>query len=74
MDKMTPTCSLDAVLFASPHPEALAEFHQHGFELEPPKWHREDHLGLNLANTYLGFDRVKRIRRNRADQCPSGLG
>lgn len=50
---------LDAVLFASPNPEALAEFYQHGFELEPPKFHGDDHLGLNLSNTYLGFDRAK---------------
>jgi hypothetical protein len=33
-----PTCSLDAVSFASPHPETLAEFYQHGFELGAPKW------------------------------------
>ena len=50
---------LDAVLIASPRPEALAEFYQRGFELEPPKIHGENHLGLSLANTYLGFDRVE---------------
>jgi predicted enzyme related to lactoylglutathione lyase len=54
-----PASRVDAILFASPNPEALAEFYQHGFELEPPKWHGEDHLGLNLWNTYLGFDRAK---------------
>jgi predicted enzyme related to lactoylglutathione lyase len=54
-----PTCCLDAVLFASPHPETLAEFYQHGFELGAPKWYDEDHLGFNLSNTYLGFDRSK---------------
>ena len=59
MEPRLPASLLDAVLFASPNPEALAEFYQHGFELEPPKWHGEDHLGLNLANTYLGFDRAK---------------
>ena len=59
MEPQMPAIRLDAVLLASPHPEALAEFYQHGFELEPPKWHGEDHLGLNLSNTYLGFDRAK---------------
>ena len=59
MEQHTPTIILDAVLFASPHPETLAEFYQHALELGPPKWHGEDHLGLNLSNTYLGFDRVQ---------------
>lgn len=49
---------LDAVLFASPHPEALAAFYQHGFGLEPPTRQGPDHLGFALSNTYLGFDRV----------------
>jgi predicted enzyme related to lactoylglutathione lyase len=59
MEPRPPASRLDAVLLASPNPEALAAFYQHGFELEPPKWHGEDHLGLNLSNTYLGFDRMK---------------
>ena len=59
MEQRLPATRLDAVLFASPNPEALAEFYQRGFELDPPKWHGEDHLGLNLSNTYLGFDRIK---------------
>ncbi|OGO26854.1 MAG: hypothetical protein A2136_04195 [Chloroflexi bacterium RBG_16_54_11] len=58
MEQHIPTSRLDAVLFASPNPEALAEFYRQGFELEPPKWHGADHLGFNLSNTYLGFDRV----------------
>lgn len=61
MEQRPPASRLDAVLFVSPNPEALAEFYQHGFELEPPKRHGDDHLGLNLANTYLGFDRMKEI-------------
>ena len=58
MTPSTPAVRLDAVLIASSHPEALAEFYQRGFELELPKVHGESHLGLGLANTYLGFDRV----------------
>ena len=59
IEKHTPTTRLDAVLFASPDRAALAGFYQQGFELEAPRWHGEDHLGLNLSNTYLGFDRIK---------------
>jgi predicted enzyme related to lactoylglutathione lyase len=59
MEQYPPTVCLDAVLFASPHPESLAAFYQQGFELEPPRYHGADHLGLNLVNLYLGFDRTK---------------
>jgi predicted enzyme related to lactoylglutathione lyase len=59
MTKQSTTIRLDAVLIASPHPEALAEFYQRGFKLQPPTHYSEDHLGLNLANSYLGFDRLK---------------
>jgi predicted enzyme related to lactoylglutathione lyase len=59
MQQHTPMISLDAVLFASPHPETLAEFYQLAFELGPPRWHGDNHLGLNLSNTYLGFDRTQ---------------
>lgn len=59
MEGHNPAVSLDAILFASPHPETLAEFYQLAFELESPKWFGADHLGMNLANTYLGFDRAQ---------------
>lgn len=59
MERDRTSCSLDAVLFASARPEALAEFYEKGFGLAPAKWHGENHLGLNLSNTYLGFDRVE---------------
>ena len=50
---------LEAVLIASSDPESLAAFYEKGFELAPPKWNAGDHLGFNLSNTYLGFDRVQ---------------
>ena len=50
---------LDAVLLESTNPEALAEFYRKAFDLDEPKYNGDDHLGMNLANTYLGFDRVK---------------
>ncbi len=51
MERERSSCSLDAVLIASPRPEALAEFYERGFGLAPPKWQGTDHLGLNLPNT-----------------------
>jgi predicted enzyme related to lactoylglutathione lyase len=59
MEQNNPGCSLEAVLFTSSDPETLAAFYEKGFELAAPKWHGPDHLGLNLPNTYLGFDRVQ---------------
>lgn len=55
-----PKVLLEAVLIESTDPEKLASFYQKGFELEPPKYSGPDHLGVNLANTYLGFERLKR--------------
>lgn len=49
---------LDAVLLQSTRPEKLAEFYRRAFGLGPVRSHGPDHLGLALANTYLGFDRV----------------
>ena len=59
MEQHMPASRVDAVLFTSPDPEALATFYQQGLELEPPKRHGQDHLGLNLSNTYLGFERAR---------------
>ncbi|MCI0553115.1 MAG: hypothetical protein L0287_19380 [Anaerolineae bacterium] len=58
MEERMPASRLDAILITSAHPESLAEFYQKGFELEEPRLHGPDHLGLNLSNTYLGFDRT----------------
>jgi len=66
MTQPAPAVRLDALLIHSPRPEALAEFYQRAFELEPPKHHSEKHLGLDLANTYLGFDRVEEARGNES--------
>lgn len=59
MEQTTSISKLEAVLIASSDPESLAAFYEKGFELSPPKWNGDDHLGFNLSNTYLGFDRVQ---------------
>jgi predicted enzyme related to lactoylglutathione lyase len=58
MQSSKSTITVDAILIASPKPEKLAEFYQKGFRLEPYRRFGEDHVGLNLQNTYLGFDRI----------------
>jgi predicted enzyme related to lactoylglutathione lyase len=59
MGAPSPSVRLDAILIETTRPEALANFYRDGFELEPPKYYNEGHLGINLSNTYLGFDRVE---------------
>lgn len=49
---------LDAVLIQTHQPETLADFYQKSLGLESPRLYSADHLGMHLANTYLGFDRV----------------
>ncbi len=36
----------------------LAEFYQHGLQLQNPKAQGDKHLGFQLPNVYLGFDEV----------------
>lgn len=49
---------LEAVLIETARPETLAEFYRSAFDLEEPRNSGPDHLGMDLENTYLGFDRV----------------
>jgi predicted enzyme related to lactoylglutathione lyase len=56
---------LDAVLIQTHQPELLAAFYQKSLGLDPPRLYSEDHLGMHLANTYLGFDRVKESAPNQ---------
>lgn len=49
---------LDAILLEATDPEALALFYRQAFDLPEPVYFGPDHLGIDLENTYLGFDRV----------------
>jgi predicted enzyme related to lactoylglutathione lyase len=51
--------TIDAILIESTQPEELAEFYRQGFRLGEPHSSGEDHLGFQLDNIYLGFNRVK---------------
>jgi len=57
--KKTPVICLESILIKSTHPEELAIFYQRGFNLGPPKTAGEDLLGFQVADIYLGFERVR---------------
>ena len=48
-----------AVTFATHDPERLSEWYQQAFHFPAAKWETKDHVGLQLNNLYLGFDRIK---------------
>jgi len=48
-----------AVTIATNDPEFLSGFYQQAFNLPAMKWEGKDHVGVQLNNLYLGFDRVK---------------
>lgn len=58
MSDNQPKLRLEAVLIETTRPEILAEFYRQAFDLEAPQAYGPDHLGMELENTYLGFDRV----------------
>ena len=50
---------VQSVTFASKNPEELAGFYQQAFNIPVAKKLDKDHLGIQLENLYLGFDRIK---------------
>lgn len=50
---------IQAITFATHDPEALSEFYQRAFGFPAARWEGKDHLGLQMENIYLGFDRMK---------------
>ena len=53
-----PKVGVEAILFKSSDPQALAEFYQLGFGFPAPRAQGDDHAGMMCGNTYLGFDRA----------------
>ncbi len=66
--KIIQNLRVQAVTFASKDPERLAGFYQQAFNIPAAKWIGKDHLGIQLENLYLGFDRIKK----EADPGPGG--
>lgn len=50
---------VQAVTFATNRPEELAGFYQQALNIPVAKQLDKDHLGVQLENMYLGFDRIK---------------
>ena len=50
---------VQSVTFATKNPEELAGFYQQAFNIPVAKKEGKDHLGIQLENLYLGFDRIK---------------
>ncbi len=55
---MQESVRIDAILFETARPEELARFYAEAFGFEEPRSQGDDHVGVQAANTYLGFDRL----------------
>ena len=56
---------IQAITFATDNPEHLSSFYQEAFNLPAMKWEGKDHVGVQVGNMYLGFDRIKeKIKEN----------
>lgn len=69
MPSNSPAIRVEALLIQSARPEFLAGFYHQGFQLPEPVRAGEDHLGMNVANTYLGFDRAPDAADGAARAC-----
>lgn len=59
-DKTTTT--MDTVIIRTTRIRELADFYQKGLQLEKPVPYGDDHLGIQLPGTYLGFDQAEEDR------------
>ena len=60
---------VQAVTFATKNPEELAAFYQQAFNIPVAKKVDKDHLGIQLEDFYLSFDRIK----EEAKPGPGGI-
>jgi predicted enzyme related to lactoylglutathione lyase len=49
----------ESVTIATKDPEKLSDFYRNAFHFPEGKWRNKDHIGFQLENIYLGFDRSK---------------
>jgi catechol 2,3-dioxygenase-like lactoylglutathione lyase family enzyme len=50
---------LDTIIIYTTRMKKLADFYRLGLQLQDPTSHGEDHLGFQLVDVYLGFDKIK---------------
>jgi predicted enzyme related to lactoylglutathione lyase len=53
------TMRAESVTIATKDPEKLSEFYRNAFHFPEGNWRTKDHVGFQLENIYLGFDRTK---------------
>ena len=58
MTRNTTNATLDTVIIYSRYLARLADFYGRGLELGEPSATGDDHLGFQLPESYLGFDRA----------------
>jgi predicted enzyme related to lactoylglutathione lyase len=59
MDTINQYLRVQALTYATRDPEALSGFYQQALNIPVAKKRGPDHLGIQLENLYLGFDRIK---------------
>ena len=59
MPMINQSLRVQAVTYATKRPEELAGFYQQALNIPVAKEIDKDHLGVQLDNLYLGFDRIK---------------
>ncbi len=69
MNTKSTNAAIDTVIIFSRNLADPAEFYQQGLELGPPRTASDEHIGFELADTYLGFDCVDQL----SVQNPGGV-
>ncbi|UCH32164.1 MAG: VOC family protein [Candidatus Bathyarchaeota archaeon] len=62
MEKNKTNATLDTVIICTSRLRELAEFYKLALQLPEPQAQGEDHLGFQLPEIYLGFDRIDEDR------------
>ena len=58
MSKTRTSAKLDTIIICTTNMKELAEFYKQGLQLQNPKSHGDKHLGFQLQDNYLGFDKI----------------
>ena len=64
MSQSRTNATLDTVIISTTRMKELAEFYKLGLQLQNPKSHENNHLGFQLHNNYLGFDKIDKEQIN----------
>jgi predicted enzyme related to lactoylglutathione lyase len=62
MEENRPQATLDTVIICTPRLRELAEFYKLALQLPEPQPQGENHLGFQLPEIYLGFDKIDEDR------------